>query len=81
MHRVRRVKDIMALALRFRVVFWIVPSDTLCVNTMDADNESDLIQRMPTMHRRLEQVGKGQSIREVSDFYPNIIVFSSVESL
>ena len=28
------------------------------------------------MHRRLEQVGKGQSIREVSDFYPDIIVFS-----
>ena len=36
------VKDIMAVALSVRVVFfWIVPSDTLCVNTMDADNESD----------------------------------------
>ena len=40
--KMHQVKDIMALALRFRVVFfWIVLSDTLCVNTMDADNESD----------------------------------------
>ena len=39
--KMHQVKDIMALALRFRVVSWIVPSDTLCVNTMDADNESD----------------------------------------
>ena len=57
--KMHQVKDIMALALRFRVVSWIVPSDTLCVNTMDADNESDWKQRMPTMHR-LEQRSEHQ---------------------